>query len=179
MSISTVPSSTPIDGKDQEEDGPKQAGSCWFARPWFGEPQVARTCILRAFRLQMPWRFSLVLRLFVSFCFVFRRYAFVEAVALRSIVLRYAGIPLATRVSFFSFFFFFCLFGDVAFSEYFLFVPFPLSLCSINSMDYRVRRTFFPSGWCFFYLVTTTGWIFYISLCENSINQPINQIIRS
>ena len=42
------------------------------------------------------------------------------------------------------------------------FVPFPLSLC----MDYRVRRTFFPSGWCFFYLVTT-GWIFDISLCEN------------
>ena len=28
----------------------------------------------------------------------------------------------------------------------------------------------FPSGWYFFYPVTT-GWIFYISLCENSINQ--------
>ena len=27
-------------------------------------PQVARTCILRAFGLQMPWRLSLVLRLF-------------------------------------------------------------------------------------------------------------------
>ena len=35
-------------------------------------------------------------------------------------------------------------------------------------MDYRVRRTFFPSGWRFFYLVTTS-WIFDISLCENSI----------
>ena len=33
----------------------------------------------------------------------------------------------------------------------------------------RVRRTFFPSGWYFFYLVTT-GWIFD-SLCEKSINQ--------
>ena len=22
-----------LDGKDQEEDSPKQAGSCWFARP--------------------------------------------------------------------------------------------------------------------------------------------------
>ena len=32
---------------------------------------------------------------------------------------------------------------------------------------------FFPSGWCFFYLVTT-GWIFDISLlCDNSINQSI------
>ena len=42
-------------------------------------------------------------------------------------------------------------------------MPFPLSLC----MDYRGRRTFFPSGCCFFYLVTT-GWIFDISSCENS-----------
>ena len=39
------------------------------------------------------------------------------------------------------FFFPFCLlFRDAAFSEY-IFVPFPLSVC----MDYRVRRTFFPS----------------------------------
>ena len=30
--------------------------------------------------------------------FVFRLYAFVEAAALRSIVLRYAGTPIATRV---------------------------------------------------------------------------------
>ena len=37
----------------------------------------------------------------------------------------------------------------------------------------------FPSGWCFFYLVIT-GWIFdIISLCENSINQSINQSISS
>ena len=43
-------------------------------------------------------------------------YAFVEAAALFSIVLRYAGAPIATRASFF---FSFCLFGDVAFSEYF------------------------------------------------------------
>ena len=56
------------------------------------------------------------------------------------------------------FLFSFCLFGDVAFFRVF-FVQFPLYLC----MDYRVGRTFFPSGWCFFYLVTT-GWIFDISL---------------
>ena len=35
---------------------------------------------------------------------------------------------------------------------------------------WRVRCTFFPSGWCFFYLVIM-GCIFYISLRENSINQ--------
>ena len=56
-----------------------------------------------AFGLQMPWRFFSGVT-FVLFCFVFRLYAFVEAAALRSIVLRYAGAPIATRVSFFSFF---------------------------------------------------------------------------
>ena len=50
---------------------------------------------------------------FVLFCFVFRLYAFAEAAALRSIVLRHAGVPIATC------FVFFCLFGDAAFSEYF------------------------------------------------------------
>ena len=79
---------------------------------------MARTCILRAFVLQMPWRFYSGVT-FDLFCFVFRLYAFVEAAALRSIVLRYAGVPIATRVSFFFFFLFlFCLFGDAAFSEY-------------------------------------------------------------
>ena len=33
----------------------------------------------------------------------FHRYAFVEAAVLRSVVLRYAGAPIATRVSFFLF----------------------------------------------------------------------------
>ena len=50
-----------------------------------------------------------------------RLYAFVEDAALRSIGLRYAGVPIAIRVSLF-------LFLDVAFSEYLFFVPFPLSL---------------------------------------------------
>ena len=39
-----------------------------------------------------------------------------------------------------------------------IFVPLPFSL--INSMESNAHRKFFPSGWCFFYLVTT-GWIFY------------------
>ena len=126
------------------------------------QPQVARTCILQAFRLQMPWRFFSGVT-FVMFCFVFRLYAFVEAAALRSIVLLDAGVPIATRVSFVLYFFIFCLFGDVAFPEYFLYHFRFLFV-------WRVRRTSFPSGWCFFYLVTT-GWVFDISFSKNSINQ--------
>ena len=58
------------------------------------KPQVARTCILRAFDLQMSCRLSLLLCLFC-----FHLYAFIEAAALRSIVLRFAGASTATRVS--------------------------------------------------------------------------------
>ena len=45
---------------------------------------------------------------------------------------------------FLSFFFLFlsCLFGDVAFSEYFMYH------CRFL-FEWRVRRTFFPSKWCF------------------------------
>ena len=90
-----------------------------------------------------------------------RLYAFVEAAALRSIVLRNASAPIATRV-FFCFLFF--VFGDVVFSEYF-FVAFPLSLC-MESTSYVLSFRM-----AFFHLVTT-GWIFYLSLLfENSINQ--------
>ena len=38
---------------------------------------------------------------FVLFCFVFRLDVFIEATTLLSIVLRYAGAPIATRVSLF------------------------------------------------------------------------------
>ena len=76
----------------------------------------------------------------ILFCFVFRLCAFVEAAALRSIVLRYTGVPIATRVSLFSFIsFIFCLFGEDAFSEYvfrFLFVW---------TIEYVVRF-FLPDG---------------------------------
>ena len=44
-----------------------------------------------------------------------RLYALVEAAALRSIGLRYAGAPIATRVFFLLFSF--CFFRDVAFSD--------------------------------------------------------------
>ena len=64
---------------------------------------------------------------FVLFCFGFRVFAFTEAAALRSIVLRYACVSTAARsylpavcvLFFFLFLPFFCFFGDVAFSEYF------------------------------------------------------------
>ena len=47
------------------------------------------------------------------------------------------------------------------------FVPFPLSLC-MESKSYVLSFRM-----VFFYLVTT-GWIFYISVCDSSINQSIN-----
>ena len=126
---------------------------------------MARTCILWAFGLQMPWRFFSGVT-FVLFCFVFRLYDFVEAEALRSIFLRYAGLPIATRVSFFYV------------SPFFVYLEMSLFPSIFSAFfAWRVRRTFFPPGWCFFYLVTT-GWIFDISLCENSINQ-FNQSIKT
>ena len=126
---------------------------------------MARTCILRAFRLQTPWHFFSGVT-FVLLCFVFRLYAFVEAAAFRSVVLRYAGVSIATCVSFFFFFLFLFIWRCLFFRVFF--VPFPLSPCMESTLY------FFPSGWCFFYLVTT-GWIFYISLlCRIQSNQPIN-----
>ena len=107
---------------------------------------------------------------FVFFCFVFRLNAFfVEAAALRSIVLRYAGAPIAKLV-FFRFFSPFvirrCRFFRV------FFAPFPLSHCTERMpcvLSFRM---------VFFYLVTT-GWISGISLlCENLTNQSINQAQR-
>ena len=62
----------------------------------------------------------------------------------------------------------FLLFGDVAFSDFFC----PLSALSLYG-EYVVR-SFLPDG-DFFYLVTT-GCIFDISLCENSIDS-INELL--
>ena len=99
-------------------------------------------------------------------CFVlfrFRLYAFVEAEALRSIVLRYAGAPIATCVSSPPPF---CSFGDVAFSEYFLYH------CRFL-FEWRVRRMFLPFEWCSS-LFVTTGWIGSAYVRIQSINQSIN-----
>ena len=62
----------------------------------------------------------------------------------------------------------FFFFEDIAFSGYFFVPLFPLSLC-MESTSYVLSFRM-----VFFYLVTT-DWIFDILLCENSINQSINQ----
>ena len=59
------------DGKDQEANIPRQAGSCWFARrSWLQLQQVAQVCILRGFDSQIDVCHNvvlfLVLRLFPS-----------------------------------------------------------------------------------------------------------------
>ena len=126
---------------------------------------MARTCILRVFGLQiLSWRLSLVLRLF---CFAsFRLYAFVEVAALCSKnVLRHAGVPIATRTCIFFYFFpFVCL------------EVFPSIFCTISAFSlYGLESTSYVLSFrmVLFYLVTT-GWIFDIRLCEDSINQSIN-----
>ena len=73
----------------------------------------------------------------------FRIYAFVEAAALRSILLRYARAPIATRV----FFLFFVVFEMSLFPSIFLY-HFRFIFV------WRVRRTFFPSfRMVFFYVL--------------------------
>ena len=96
-------------------------------------------------------------------CFVllrFRLYAFTEAKVLRSIVLRYVGAPIATRVFFLLFLLF--IWGCRFFRCRFLFV-------------WRVRRIFFLSGGVF-YLVTT-GFLtsaYYVRI-ESKIQKHIRQ----
>ena len=62
----------------------------------------------------------------VSFLLCFRLYAFVEAAALRSIALPYAGAPIATCVFLFLFFLFVYL--EMSLFPSIFSVPFPLSL---------------------------------------------------
>ena len=111
---------------------------------------------------------SLVLRLFcfVSFSFFF---AYTKAAVLRSIVLRssicmrsdsHTQLPLPASFSVLV-----SLEIDAAFSEFFVTLP---GFFCMESTPYV-----FSFRMVFFYLVTT-GWILDISLCENSINQPIN-----
>ena len=114
---------------------------------------------------------------FVFVLFRFRLYAFVEAAALRSIALRYAGARIAARVSFL---FPFCLFGDYAFDEYFL------HHCRFSLYDGEyVVGSFLPNGMIFLPcdhgldFSHRTGWKFHISLSENSINQTISQAVRT
>ena len=102
-------------------------------------------------------------------CFVlllFRPYALVEYEALRSIIFRYAGAPIATRVSFF--------FALVVL-EMLLFTSIFCTIAVFSFCGEFVARSFLPDDVFFF---VTTGWIFDMSLCENSSNQSINSINR-
>ena len=121
---------------------------------------MARTCILRAFGCRCRDVF-----LWCYACFVllrFRLYAFIEAAALRFIVLRYAGALLATRVSFFFHF----LYLEMSL--------FPSIFCTIAVFSLHgeyVVRSFLLDA--FFYLVTT-GWVFtstYVKIQSNQSNQ--------
>ena len=98
--------------------------------------------------------------------FRFHLYTFIEAAALRSVVLRYAGAPTATRVSSS---FSFCFFGDIAFPEYF---------CTIAVFSLYGEYALCFSFWVVLFYLVTTGWIVCISLCGNSTNQSINSIWR-
>ena len=91
----TARSRTPErDHKDQGEDSPKQAGSCWFARPCRLATSGANSYPPGVWFADAMTSFSGVAFLF--FCFVFVFYHFVDAAALRSSVLRYARAPIAT-----------------------------------------------------------------------------------
>ena len=79
------------------------------------EPQVARTCILRAVRkcyVVFLWRYFFVL-------FRSRLFDFIEARTLCPIVFRYTCAPTATHGYITTVWDPFCFFGSAAFSEYF------------------------------------------------------------
>ena len=72
------------DGKNQGEDSPKQAGSCWFARRCWLATSGASLYPPGGCRVVIIW-------CYVNFVFFrFRILAFTEAAALCSIVLRYS-----------------------------------------------------------------------------------------
>ena len=121
-----------------------------------------RTCILRAFGLRLPWRLSLMLRLFYFASFPFLCFLWSRG-------------PLFSRPSI-------CRRPD---SHMFVCVSpllfiwkymslFPSIFCTIAAFSLYGRLSF---RMVVFYLVTTS-WIFYISLCENSINQSIISLCK-
>ena len=119
-------------GKDEGEDSPKASGLVLVRSPLLTSHKW-RELVSSG---RMLCSLSLVFGLFVLFRF--RLYAFFveEAATLRSIVLQSAGAPIATHTCFFLFSF--CLLGDIAFSELFLYH------CRFLFV-WRVRRMFFPS----------------------------------
>ena len=125
---------------------------------------MARTCILRAFGLHIHAMTFFSGVTFVLFCFVF---VFILSLKPRPFIQSPFDMqaPRYPHV-FLSFFFSFCSFGDVPFSEYFLYH------CRFLFV-WRIRHKFFPFELPMFFYLVTTGCIFYISFCERiqSTNQ--------
>ena len=112
---------------------------------------------------------------FVLFCFVllrfFRLFAFTEAAALRSIVLRPSTCMRDNHACFFFFFPFFLFFFLKMSLFPVFFVPFTVFYFHV---EYVVV---FPLQDGVFYL-ETTGWIFDVSLLrDNLINQSISRLL--
>ena len=132
------------DGKDQGEDSPKQASSCWFthhsliSHKW-RELVSSGRLVCRCYVVFLWCNVYSVLLRFLFFCFT-------EAATLRSIffVLRYPCVPTATHVP--SFFLLFFL--GVALFELFCTIT-VLFLCDAE----YVERFPLPGG-VFIYLVT-------------------------
>ena len=97
---------------------------------------VPSGCLVCRFHDVFLWRYV---------CFVllrFRLYAFVEAAALRSIVLQYAGAPIATR-----FFFVFCsLFFPFVYLEMSFFSSILCTIAAFSLFGKYVVRCFLPNG---------------------------------
>ena len=82
-------------------------------------------------------------------CFVllrFRLYALVEAAALRSIVLRYAGAPIATQVPLFIYFSFFFFIFFVFCLEMSLFPSISCTIVAFSLYGVYAVRSFLPNG---------------------------------
>ena len=93
---------------------------------------------------------------------------------LRSIILQYACTPRATR----SYLTAVCVLFRFCFFLFFVSLEMsfvPSIFCTITVFYLHVEYVLFYFQILFFYLVTT-GWIFYISLCEDSINQSKSSI---
>ena len=104
---------------------------------------------------------------FVLFWLRFRLHAFVEAAALRSIVIRYAGAPTATRFSFFLFFPFVYL--EISLFRVF-FVPYPLCLCMEGNGKSLSWMGLTRERWC-----CTRGLVSRLDMntCQTSIKTDI------
>ena len=128
------------DVKDQEEDSPKQAGSCWFARPCWLAISGANSYPPGVLFADVMKSFSGVT--FVLFCFVFvlmrslKPRPFVES----SIGMQAPGRP-HVFLSFLLLFIWRCrFFRDVS-------VPFPFSLCMESTPDVLSLQMVFSTLW--------------------------------